>query len=89
MLARNAWAGGYELDLVVRRGGRLMFVEVKGKTGDRFGEPAEMVGDEKRRRICRAAEAWLAAHPELAGLDVAIEVVAVTVRGLERLPVTA
>jgi Holliday junction resolvase-like predicted endonuclease len=28
ILARNAWVGGYELDLVVRRGRRLVFCEV-------------------------------------------------------------
>ncbi len=43
VLARNAWVAGYELDLVVRRGRRLAFVEVKEKTGDGFGDPLEMV----------------------------------------------
>ena len=47
VLARNAWVGGYELDLVVRRGRRLIFCEVKAKGGDRFGEPVEMVDAEK------------------------------------------
>ncbi|MBD0290480.1 MAG: YraN family protein [Thermoleophilia bacterium] len=79
ILAANAWRGGYELDLVVRRGRRLLFCEVKAKTGTAYGEPWEMVGPEKARRVRRAAEAWLAARPELAGLDVSLE--AVSVRG--------
>jgi len=29
LLARNEWVGGYELDLVVRRGRRLVFCELK------------------------------------------------------------
>src|SRR3954464_12875208 len=29
VLATNCWAGGYELDLVVRRGRAIVFVEVK------------------------------------------------------------
>ena len=37
LLDANARAGGYELDLVLRRGRRLLVVEVKEKRGDRFG----------------------------------------------------
>jgi putative endonuclease len=77
VLARNAWVGGYELDLVVRRGRRLVFCEVKEKAGQRFGDAAEMVDGEKRRRLRRAAAGWLAAHPEAAGLDVSFDVMAV------------
>ena len=85
ILARNAWAGGHELDLVVRRGRRLIFCEVKEKTGDRFGEPAEMVGAEKQRRLRLAAESWLASHPEARGLQVAFDVIAVHRGRLERI----
>jgi putative endonuclease len=85
ILGANVWIGGYELDLVVRRGRRLAFVEVKSKSGGRFGDPLEMVGAEKQRRIRQAAEAWLAAHPELAGLEASFEVVAVRGDQLERL----
>ena len=70
ILARNAWVAGYELDIIVRRGRRLIFCEVKEKLGPRFGDPIEMVDDEKQRRIRWAAEAWLVRHPETAGLEV-------------------
>ncbi len=89
MLGRNVWAGGYELDLVVRRGRRVVFCEVKAKTGIAHGDPLEMVGAEKLRRMHRAAESWLAAHPELDGLDLAFEVVGVRGGRLERVVVTA
>ena len=85
VLARNARAGGNELDLVVRRGGRVVFCEVKAKSGPRYGDPFEMVGPEKRRRLRRAAEAWLAQHPEVAGLHVSFEVAAVRGRQVQRL----
>jgi putative endonuclease len=85
LLAVNARAGGNELDIVARRGGRLVFCEVKAKSGDRFGHPFEMVGPEKQRRLRRAAEAWLHEHPELAGLRLSFEVAAVRGRRLERL----
>jgi putative endonuclease len=61
-----------------------VFVEVKSKSGDRFGDPLEMVGAEKQRRLERAARAYLAAHPELTGLTCAFDVVAVRTRGVER-----
>ena len=81
----NVWVGGYELDLVVRRGKRLVFCEVKEKTGPLFGPAVEMVDEEKQRRIRRAAEGWLAAHPEHAGLDVSFDVIAVQEGRLARL----
>ena len=85
VLGENVWAAGNELDLIVRRGRRLVFCEVKAKLGDGFGDPTEMVSPEKRRRLRRAAEAWLAWHPELAGLVVRFDVVAVSPRGVTRL----
>lgn len=84
VLAANARAGGGELDLVVRRGSRLVFCEVKMRSSDRFGDALDAAGGEKARRVRRAAEAFLVAHPELAGLDVAFEAVAVRPRGIER-----
>jgi putative endonuclease len=77
ILGENVWIGGYELDLVVRRGRRLAFVEVKAKGGDRLGDPLEMVTAEKQRRLRRTAEAWLASHPECDGLECRFDVVAV------------
>jgi putative endonuclease len=85
ILETNAWAGGHELDVVARRGRQLVFCEVKAKLGEGYGEPAEMVGPEKKRRLCRAAETWLARHPELAGLEVRFDVVTVTPGGLKRM----
>ena len=81
----NVWVGGYELDLVVRRGVELAFVEVKAKSGPRYGDPLEMVTEEKQRRLRHAAEAWLAAHPELSGLRASFEVVSVAEGRLKRL----
>jgi putative endonuclease len=85
ILGANVWAGGNEVDLIVRRGRQLRFVEVKEKRGPRYGEPHEAVTPEKQRRVERAAETWLAAHPELDGLDVGFDVVAVRDGRLERL----
>jgi putative endonuclease len=84
VLAVNAWAGGYELDLVARRGRTVVFCEVKAKGDGRFGDPLEMVSTEKMRRVARAAEAWLAAHPELSGCEIRFDVAAERDGKLER-----
>jgi putative endonuclease len=84
ILGTNVWAGGNEIDLIVRRGRTLIFCEVKSKTGSGAGDPLEMVGPEKERRLRRAAEAWLASRPELAGLEATFDVIAVRGGRLER-----
>lgn len=75
MLDTNVWCGHYELDVVARRGGVLVFCEVKSKSGDRFGHPAEMVTAEKQRRLRMAAEVWLKRHRECAGLRIRFDVI--------------
>jgi putative endonuclease len=84
VLGRNVWAGGHELDLILRRGRTVVFCEVKRKRGRGHGDPLEMVGPEKLRRIRRAAEGWLAAHPDAAALDLRFEVAAVRGRRVSR-----
>jgi putative endonuclease len=87
ILGANVWSGGYELDLIVRRGRKLVFCEVKGKTGDGFGDPLEMVDEEKLRRLHLAADTWLARNPACQELECRFEVVAVRPGELERVVV--
>ncbi|HJQ83957.1 MAG TPA: YraN family protein [Candidatus Binatia bacterium] len=86
ILGENVWAGGNELDLIVRRGRTLRFVEVKEKRGPRFGDPLEMVTAEKQRRLRRAAASWLAAHPEVGRPSIGFDVIAVRDGRLQRVP---
>ena len=88
LVEANARAGGYELDLVLRRGRRLTVVEVKEKGGSGYGDPLEMIDEEKVRRVLSAARAWLAAHPEAAELELTLEAVGVRGRRVERVPLT-
>ncbi len=44
-----------EIDLICRRGGELVIVEVKTRTTEAFGTPAEAVGTRKRRALAAAA----------------------------------
>jgi putative endonuclease len=49
-----------EIDLVCRRGAELVVVEVKTRTTDAFGTPAEAVGARKRRALMSAAAEYRA-----------------------------
>jgi putative endonuclease len=51
-----------EIDIVARDGDTLVFVEVKTRTSDRFGPPAEAVTWWKRRRIVTMANWYLSEH---------------------------
>lgn len=88
LLVSNVRVGRYELDLVLRRGGRVLVVEVKEKSGAAFGHPFEMIDEEKAHRVRTAAAGWLASHPELGALDVAFEAAGVCGRNVERVPLT-
>ncbi len=85
ILGANVRAGGYEVDLIARRGRRLVFVEVKERARSSHGGAVGAVDREKRRRVRRAAASWLQAHPESAGLEIRFEVAAVTDGRVERL----
>jgi putative endonuclease len=61
-------------------------VEVKAKSGSRFGDPLEMITQEKRRRLRRAAEAWLGARPDLGSLAIGFDVIAVRDGRVQRVP---
>ena len=47
------------MDLVCRDGKTLAFVEVKTRSSDEFGRPADAVNAEKRELIARGARSWL------------------------------
>jgi putative endonuclease len=49
-----------ELDLICRRGAELVVVEVKTRTDEGFGTPAEAVGPRKRRALMAAAAEYRA-----------------------------
>ena len=75
-VATNANYRGGELDLVMRDGDALVFVEVRYRKSAAFGGAAASVDANKRRKLVLAAELFLAAHRELARLPCRFDVVA-------------
>lgn len=80
VVARNVRLRQGEIDLIVRDGPTLVFVEVKARRSIGRGRPAEAVGPEKQRRLARLALAWLARHPGWREAPVRFDVVALTGR---------
>jgi len=66
VIARNWRCPEGELDLVAALPGVLVFCEVKTRSSDRFGAPAEAVTAAKQRRLRVLAARFLAEHPHVA-----------------------
>jgi putative endonuclease len=67
IVARGWRCPSGEIDLVARRGKVLAIIEVKSRA--QVADAANALSPRQRRRIARAAEALLAARPDLAALD--------------------
>ena len=76
VVARNVRYRDGELDLVMRDGDTLVFVEVRYRADDGYGGAAASITHAKRRRLVRAASRLLAAQPLLAALPARFDVVA-------------
>lgn len=79
-LAANVRYRFGEIDLVMLDGEQVVFVEVRYRRGDGFGGAAVSVDRRKRQRLLRAAQAFLAARPELARRSCRFDVVALSGR---------
>jgi putative endonuclease len=86
VLARRYKTTAGEIDLIVRRGRTIVFVEVKHRPTAE--EALDAIGPTSRKRIARAAELWLAAHPDAAGFDLRFDLAIVVPGRLPRLVVS-
>jgi putative endonuclease len=75
IVARRWRSPAGEIDIVARRRGTLIFVEVKARAS--LDQAAESVVAQQRQRIIGAAEVWLAAHPDDANCDMRFDAVLV------------
>ncbi len=75
ILARRLKTPGGEADIVARRGGTLVFVEVKAR--DTLEAAADAIRPVQRRRIAAAARQWLSHHPADMALTIRFDAVQV------------
>ena len=59
ILAKNFKTRVGEIDIIARKDGITVFVEVKTRSSDDFGAPSEAVGREKRRKYGLVAQEYL------------------------------
>lgn len=87
-LLRHGWtfvahrfrSGHRDIDLVMRRGDEIAFVEVKARRGEAFGHPVEAVHYRKQRELGRSARVWVDRHGA-PNLSYRFDVVGVLVSG--------
>lgn len=87
-MIRNGWQlvahrfrhGHRDIDLVMRRGPDIAFVEVKARRGHAFGSPVEAVHARKQRELIRSARVWADRHGS-AGVNYRFDVIGVLIIG--------
>lgn len=67
-----------EIDLIMRDGDVLVFIEVKTRRGERLGAAEESVTPAQAGRLLRAADTFFVERPELADSFWRVDLVAVT-----------
>jgi putative endonuclease len=60
MVERNVVNRGGEIDVVARDAATLCFIEIKARSGGRYGPAIAAVGAAKQRRLSRAASLYVA-----------------------------
>lgn len=77
-VARNHRCPAGEVDLIMRDGDTLVFVEVRLRSNRRYTSPVESITPAKQRKIIRAAQSWLQRHDPGGRLACRFDVVALT-----------
>jgi len=65
ILERNYRCRHGELDLIARDGDTLVFIEVRRRTGDRFGGAAASIDAAKRAKLLKTARHYLSGLPDM------------------------
>ena len=82
IVARGWRCPSGEIDILARRGGVLAVIEVKSRS--EISVAAQALPPRQRRRIARAAEAFLSSRPDLARLDLRFDLMLVAPLRLPR-----
>ncbi|MCQ2208351.1 MAG: YraN family protein [Paludibacteraceae bacterium] len=68
--------GRQEVDIIAQTGSQIVFVEVKTRTSNTFGEPEEFVSPDKVKNLLNAAKAFFLEKKDCAYLELRFDVVA-------------
>jgi putative endonuclease len=86
IIAKKFFFRGGEIDLIAKKDGWLVFVEVKAKRSEEFGAPVEMITSFKTRRLLKTAQFYMKQNnidPE--NTNWRFDVVSVMIKGSERI----
>ncbi len=87
VIAENFQCKGGEIDLIAlqaekspagEKQKRLVFIEVKFRTSEKFGHPAEFVDSGKQQRIQKCAQLFLMRHAEYQNFPLRFDVITMT-----------
>ena len=84
ILAQRYKAPGGEIDIVAKRGGLIIFVEVKARQS--MTDAIHATSNQNRRRVIAAADSFLARHPHLAECVLRYDIIAIAGWRLRHLP---
>lgn len=59
ILRRNFRAGRAEIDIIAQDGDTIVFIEVKTRETDKYGDPEDAVSKAKQKMLTEGAEAYL------------------------------
>lgn len=77
ILERNYRCRSGEIDLIGLQEHYLVFVEVKYRSTEGIGNPAEAVGRMKQQKICQVADYYRMTHEHLGHMGIRYDVVAI------------
>lgn len=81
VLDRDWHCGHKDLDLVVIKDNTIVFVEVKTRAGNEWGDPQDFITDRKIHRIVNSADAYLRFNQ--VDMDVRFDVISIVAEGGE------
>ena len=76
ILAKNYRLEKSEIDIIAKEENTIVFVEVKARTGNRYGFPEEAISDKKKEKLMEGAEAFLLENSLLC--PIRFDVIAIT-----------
>lgn len=83
LIQRNFNSKVGEIDLIMRDGEQIVFVEVRFRSAGSFVDGISSVGDSKRKRFLKAVKYFLLTHPDYAERILRFDVISVSNQELD------